>query len=124
MKIALLSMALLGGQLATPVSDRVPVLNVEALCKATSQNDVATGLADPQTYDDCMRDEATARKQVTAVWLANPGPIRDSCEQEAIGGGSDSYVDLLVCMQMTDLAKSLTGAPLRGASKNRNQKQQ
>ncbi len=37
MKIALLSMALLGGQLATPVSDRVPALNVEALCKATSQ---------------------------------------------------------------------------------------
>jgi hypothetical protein len=120
MKIALLSMALLGGQLAIPVSDRVPDLDVAALCKATSQDDKAMGLVLAQTYKDCMRDEATAREQLASVWLANPGAIRDSCEGEAVAGGSDSYVDLLVCMQMTDLAKSLS---LRGASKNRNHQQ-
>lgn len=118
MKIALLSMALLGGQPVTPVSDRVPQLNVEALCKATTADDKATGLALPQSYEDCMRDERTAQQQLVVVWNANPGPLRDRCEGEAVAGGSESYVDLLVCLQMADWAKQL-----RGASKNRNKSQ-
>ena len=35
MKIVLFSMMLIGSQLATPVSDSIPKLNVEATCKAT-----------------------------------------------------------------------------------------
>ena len=121
MKIALLSLALLGSQLMTPVSDRVPQLKVEPLCKATSEDDKAMGLADAQTYADCMRDEMAAQKQLSAVWDANPGALRDRCESEATTDGTDSYVDLLVCMQMADWAKALTpGTTLRGASKNRN----
>ena len=57
MKIALLSMALFGVQMVTPVSDHVPQLNVKALCKATSADDKAMGLAAAQSYDECMRDE-------------------------------------------------------------------
>ncbi|WP_246649610.1 hypothetical protein [Bradyrhizobium canariense] len=112
MKIVLVSMALLGGQMVIPVSDRIPELNVEATCKATAADDKSMGLADAQTYADCMRDEMTAQKQVVAVWNANPGPVRDSCEGEATAGGSPSYVDLLVCMQMADWVKSPSSAPL------------
>ena len=36
MKVALLSLALFGTELTTPISDRVPELRVEALCKARS----------------------------------------------------------------------------------------
>ncbi|PIT00542.1 hypothetical protein TSA1_07040 [Bradyrhizobium nitroreducens] len=123
MKIALLSLAMLGGQLVTPVSDRVPKLNVEATCKATVATDKAMGLDLAQSYDDCMRDEDAAQQQLASVWLANSDQIRNQCVGEATAGGSDSYVDLLTCMQMTDLAKSLAPATaLRGASKNRNKK--
>lgn len=123
MKIALLSMAMIGGQLVIPVSDRVPKLNVEATCKATVATDKAMGLALPQTYEDCMRDENAAQQELTSVWLSNSNEIRNQCEGEATAGGSDSYVDLLTCMQMADAAKSLSPAPkLRGASKNRNSK--
>ena len=123
MKVAaLLSLALLGNQAAL-ASDRVPQLNVEAMCKATTATDKAMGLVLAQSYKSCMRDETTARKRLAAVWQANPGSVRDQCEGEAVAGGIQSYVDLLTCMQMADLANpALQAASLRGASKNQNAK--
>jgi hypothetical protein len=122
MKIAALSAALLGSQLfVMPVSDRVPELKVEALCKATAADDKATGLALPQSFADCMRDETTAQQQLSTVWSTAPVPLRDSCEGEATSGGSQSYVDLLTCIQMAEWVKSPSSATrLRGASKTRN----
>ena len=121
MKIALLSMAMLGGQLVTPVSDRIPKLNVEATCKASVATDKAMGLDLAQSYEDCMRDENAAQQQLASVWLANSNELRNRCEGEATAAGSDSYVDLLTCLQMADPAKSPAPVPaLRGASKNRN----
>jgi hypothetical protein len=121
MKIALLSMAMLGSQLVTPVSDRVPKLNVEATCKASVATDKAMGLDLAQSYQDCMRDENAAQQQLASVWLANSAELRNQCEGEATAAGSDSYVDLLTCLQMADPAKPPAPVPaLRGASKNRN----
>ncbi|HLG82022.1 MAG TPA: hypothetical protein VKY22_13465 [Bradyrhizobium sp.] len=122
MKGAVFSMALLGGQLVIPVGDRVPELNVEATCKATVATDKAMGLALPQSFDDCMRDENAARQQLTTIWLSNPADLRNRCEGEATVGGSESYVDMLTCMQMAaDWTKSPSSAPkLKGASRNRN----
>jgi hypothetical protein len=123
MKVALLSIALLGSQLAIPVSDHVPAWNVEALCRATEATDKAMALAESQSFADCMRDETAAQQQLNALWQANSGPVRDGCEKEASLVGSPSYVDLLGCMQMAGLAEAQSpGAPLRGASKNRNTK--
>ena len=123
MKVAaLLSLVLLENQAAL-ASDRVPQLNVEAMCKATTATDKAMGLVLAQSYKSCMRDETTARKRLAAVWQANPGSVRDQCEGEAVAGGIQSYVDLLTCMQMADLANpALQAASLRGASKNQNAK--
>jgi len=117
---AFLSLALLGGQAAMPVSDRVPQFNIEALCKSTAAADKAMGLAEPQSFADCMRDEKDALQQLSALWPTNTVAVRDRCEGEAVAAGTASYVDLLTCLQMTDLASSLTtGAPLKGGSKNR-----
>ena len=33
------------------------MLNVEALCKATVEDDKANGLSDAQSFSDCVRDE-------------------------------------------------------------------
>jgi len=123
MKIALLSAAMLASQLVTPVSDRVPRLNVEAACKATAAADKAMGLALPQSYDDCMRDENAAQGQLPPAWLAASDSVQKQCEGEAVAAGIESYVDLLTCIQMTVDARSLSpAAPLKGASKNRNSK--
>jgi hypothetical protein len=67
MRIAVLSMALLGNELATPVSDRVPQLNVEATCKATVATDKATGLDLAQSMDDRSNHHR---------WLASSAELR------------------------------------------------
>jgi hypothetical protein len=124
MKAALLSLALLGGQSAILVSDRVPHLRIEALCKATAADDKENGIVLGQSFENCMRDETAALQQLTAVWSSNAGTVRDRCETEAmIGDDSQSYVDLLTCMQAAGLANTASPAiSLRGASKNRNAK--
>ena len=67
MKIALSLLALLGAAppVTIPVSDKFPVLNVEALCKASVEDDKANGLADAQSFSDCMKDETQAQQQVS-----------------------------------------------------------
>jgi hypothetical protein len=120
MKIALLSMALLGGQVLL-ASDKVPELRAQALCQSTTATDKAMGLALAQSFEDCMRDENAAQAQLTTLWSSTVISVRDTCEGEAMAGGIESYVDLLTCIQMTDMANSVTKSPgLRGASKNRN----
>jgi hypothetical protein len=123
MKAVLFSLALLGSQSALAVSDRVPQLNVEALCKSTSAIDEAMDLAEAQSFSDCMRDEMTAQQQLGAIWATSAGPARDQCEGEAVAGDTQSYVDLLTCMQMANAVTSVSPpAPLREASKGRNSK--
>ena len=50
MKIALLTLAMLGSQLTIQVADHIPQLNVEATCKGSVATDKAMGLALPQSY--------------------------------------------------------------------------
>jgi len=120
MKVALLSAAVLGGQLAMPVSDRVPHLNVEALCKATVADDKANGVVLGQSLEKCMSDETDAQRQLSALWSATTGPVRDRCEAEASSiPDAQSYVDLLSCIQSADGASPSSPPPLKGASKKR-----
>lgn len=123
MKVTLLSASLLAGQLVTPVSDRVPHMNVEVLCKATVADDKANGVVLGQSLQECMSDETDAQQQLSALWTANAGPVRDRCEAEATSVPyAQSYVDLLSCIQSAEPANPRPSAPLKGASKNRNAK--
>jgi hypothetical protein len=74
---------------------------------------------------DSFRDgelyETAAQQQLGTVWATTKSTVRDACEGEAVSAGSQSYVDLLTCIQMTETASALSSPPpLRGASKNRN----
>ena len=122
MRVALLSLALLGQPVTTPVSDKVPVLNVEALCKATVEDDKAMGLTEAQNFSSCMDDETKAQQQVNTMWATSPSDVRNQCEITATTGGSQSYVDLLTCLQAAYIAAHPDSHPgsLRGASKDRN----
>ncbi|MDA9504021.1 hypothetical protein XI09_04415 [Bradyrhizobium sp. CCBAU 11386] len=123
MKAALLSLALFGSNLSIPISDRVPELKVEALCQATTAIDKEMGLSEAQSLADCMRDETSAKQQLETIWQGTAPPLRDRCEGEASSAGAQSYVDLITCIQMTELASSLPNpSGLRGASKTRNKK--
>jgi len=122
MKVALLSLALLGQPVTIPVSDKVPVLNVEALCKASVEEDKAMGLTEAQSFSGCMDDEKQAQQQLSTMWAASPSDVRNQCETTARTGGSQSYVDLLTCLQAAYIVAHPGSHPgsLRGASKDRN----
>jgi hypothetical protein len=122
MKVALLSLALFGTELMTPVSDRVPELNVDALCKARSADDKIMQLSVSQSVEDCMRDEKAAKQQLSTVWGSTFRPIRDRCESEVLFSlGTRSYLDLISCIQIGDDTRSVSPAT-KGTSKNRNTK--
>ena len=115
----------LGTQSTIPVSDRLPNFNIEGLCKATAADDAAMGLALAQPMENCMRDEMAAKQQLATIWEQNAGTARNSCEAEAASGSGDSqsYVDLLTCMQMAGVAnEGVSAATLRGGSRTRNKK--
>jgi hypothetical protein len=123
MKVALSLLALLGAAppVTIPVSDKIPVLNVEALCKASVEDDKANGLSDAQSFSDCVRDEMDAQKQANVMWATSPSEVRNQCEITATTGGSQSYVGLLTCLRAAAIVRSETpAASLKGASQNRN----
>ena len=123
MNVAFLSIVLVsqfGNPVVIPVEDRVPVIDVEATCKATAATDRAMGLDLSQSVENCMRDENAAREQLAAAWSAYSASVRETCWQEATDVGTGSYVDLLTCLQMADPSKLSPTPVLRGASRNRN----
>ena len=86
----------------TPPRGGIPVLSVEANCKATQEID--KGLAEPQSYDACMGDEKTAQQQLGSVWSSVPEAVRTQCYGQAVAGGVESYVDLLPASRWAGLA--------------------
>ena len=111
--------AAIGTQLLTQVSDSVPKLNIEPTCKGSVEADKAMGLALPQSFDKCMSDENSALEQLRPIWPSYSAQIQDRCRGEATAAGDASYVDLLVCLQMTDGANTTPVTNLRGGSKRK-----
>ena len=102
-----------GASLLIPIADKVPTLDVAASCKAVAR----IGLADSQSYDSCMKDEMSAREELMKSWQSFRAPERATCTSEASAGGSASYVDLLVCLQIAHDADAAQKTQLKGARK-------
>jgi hypothetical protein len=64
----------------------VPRLSVEPSCRAAS----SLKLADGQSFADCMRDEAEARKDVARNWTSYSSAARARCSTEVLIGGDPS----------------------------------
>jgi hypothetical protein len=109
------SLLLLGAQLVVPISDQVPTLDVTASCKAAS----SISVAESQSYEACIKDENDARAQLRQSWPSFSAAERTRCSAEASMGGPASYVDLLVCLEITRDAAAAEKIKLKGARKKR-----
>lgn len=109
------SLLLLGAQILVPVADQVPTLNVAASCKAATE----ISIAQSQGYENCMKDENTARGQLVTSWHSFSVPERTRCTAEASMGGPASYVDLLICLQIARDAAAAEKIELKGARKRK-----
>jgi hypothetical protein len=111
MKVALLSLAILGAQVTTPIADSVPKIGSEKLCKARAAEDRMRKFAELQSVADCIREQNDARDRLGPAWSASDRAVRNRCKAQSVALGTLSYVDLLICIQMAEDLKS----PLPGA---------
>ena len=98
----------LGGQVAVALADEVPKFDIGKTCKADVQafQDNAKGQA---SSTGCLKDEENARTTLVSQWTQFAADTRTRCVR-MVGDGavSQSYVELLTCLQM---AKEVQGLP-------------
>ena len=92
-------------QSLAPVEARAsaPRLDAEGSCRR------AEALGVGQTTDDCLLSENEARAQLISRWTEFPSADRSLCTRSATAGGGGTYTELLTCLEMEMIAKTLTG---------------
>jgi len=101
----------LGSLVTLAVAEGVPNLNVEPSCRAAADSAAMGTIAGGNVRDlaSCMRDENEARDQLAKEWSQFLPSERERCTSETMTGGSPSYVELLVCLEMIRDAKNPSG---------------
>ena len=83
--------------LVVSVADTVPRYDVRSTCRAAV---ALAGGSENRTVENCMATEDTARKDLEKDWAKTPAPERTQCVGTVAVGGSPSYVELLICLEM------------------------
>jgi hypothetical protein len=85
-----------GTGLLLKTADTVPNLDVKSTCTAA----IKLAGSEGRTVDSCLSGENAARKELEKDWTKFPAGERSTCIQTAAKGGSPSYVEILVCLEM------------------------
>jgi hypothetical protein len=98
----------LGLFLASAGAEGLPSLNAEPSCRAAADAAAMGSIAggNVRDLDSCMRDENEARDQLGKEWAEFSASDQQRCTSETKTGGSPSYVELLVCLEMIRDAKT------------------
>ena len=91
----LIAILLVGTGLIVKTADHVPSLDVKSTCTAAIKMMGATG----RTVENCLEGENKARKDLEKDWSKLPSSERSQCVATS-AGGSPSYVELLICLEM------------------------
>ena len=90
------AMLLAATNLVINVADAIPRFDVSKTCKAAIDLSGNSG----RTVESCVAGENTARKEIEKDWATFPAAERNQCIQTAAKGGSPSYVEIIVCLEM------------------------
>jgi hypothetical protein len=84
---------------AALAADDIPRLSVESSCRTVQRLEAL-----PQPgFDACLRDERNAENQLAAgVWRNAKASSRETCAANQQGSTSQSYVELLTCVQLME----------------------
>src|SRR5262245_54159178 len=89
------AMLLAGTNLVINVADAIPRFDVAKTCKAAVEL-VGQG----RTVESCVAGEERARKEIEKDWATFPPAERNQCIQTAVKGGSPSYIEIIVCLEL------------------------
>jgi hypothetical protein len=109
----LVPVLIIGAHLAIAVADPIPTLNVEPSCQAAASG----GLGIKQDLSACLDDEKGAREQLVKEWGEFASEDRGLCTRLARTGGSPTYTELLVCLEMARDARKLPKDNTLGAGR-------
>ena len=104
---------LMSAQLTVAVADSIPNLNVEPSCRAAAAG--AAGIK--QDMSVCLDDEKGARDQLAKEWDQFTSADRTLCTRMSTRGGSPTYTELLVCLELARDAHKLTKEKPLGISR-------
>jgi hypothetical protein len=97
------------------VSDDMPVLNVEPVCRGIAEqaaNPTEKGGPD-LSFKDCITGEGEVRDQLAKVWSTFVLADKGHCIRLTKTGGESSYTELITCLEMARDVRKLrsTGYP-------------
>jgi hypothetical protein len=87
-----------GAALLVAGPDQVPILDIEASCRAAAR--MGDRLSLDTSLRQCLADENGAREQLAKQWTQFSPALRQRCVATTETGGDPSYVEVLVCLQM------------------------
>jgi hypothetical protein len=97
------SMIVLNSQLVIAVADQAPKFDIARSCKLIAV--AATSVSEKQPIERCNTDEQQAQQQLERQWSTFPAANRAQCSRMEAIGDTPSYVSLLTCLQMDQMAK-------------------
>jgi hypothetical protein len=95
--------AILAAGFAIPIADEPPTLAVERGCRETARLDPLKQI----TTEACLAQERSAHDELTKAWSTFSSLDRAHCESLTAIGGMPSYVELLICLQMSRDARKM-----------------
>jgi hypothetical protein len=114
---------MLSSQVTLVAAEGPPKLNAEPSCRAAADSAAMGSLGGGNVRDlaSCMRDENEARDQLGKEWAQFSPDDQQRCTSETRMGGSPSYVELLVCLEMIRDAKnpSMSSEPAAPAGRRK-----
>ena len=93
------SALLIGSGLLINVADAIPRYDVARTCRAAVTM-TGGGGSQGRTVENCVTGEEAARKDLEKHWAKAPAAERTQCTGSGAIGGSHSYVELFVCLEM------------------------
>jgi hypothetical protein len=95
-----MSAMIFGGHLLIAVADRIPQVNFERTCREATSGELAAS----DRFSVCMDDERAARDELAKGWNGFDAEDRTRCARMSTTGQSASYIELLTCLDMAQIA--------------------
>jgi hypothetical protein len=105
------------GSLVTSVlpalSDAVPDLKVEQVCRGIAQqgSDPSEKGGPDLKIDQCVKSELLVRDELTKQWSTFDSADKGHCVRETTMGGQSSYTELITCLEMARDVRKLRASP-------------
>jgi hypothetical protein len=90
------ALTLAAAGLVLTVADKVPTHDMKPTCRAAIEMMGNQG----RTVESCVASEIAARDEIVKMWSQVPNDEKTLCAKTALQGGSPSYVEFLICLEM------------------------